>query len=219
MSYNNIIYIFIDIQCDSIKSELITTLPAARMTSDAPVDAALVDELDALRAVYGDDDAFDDDLLVDASRASSTSTLSCARMKDALGRGIVRVVFDATPRASTVLHDDDDDAETYVAVTFIVDVRDDGAYPTEAAPEFRFVDARGFEPDDARALSRDVDASIREHAGEHCLLVMTERVSERVRALNRPRGRCAICFEEFRAAAAAPPTVKLETCWHAFHAR
>lgn len=219
MSYNNIIYIFIDIQCDSIKSELITTLPAARMTSDAPVDAALVDELDALRAVYGDDDAFDDDLLVDASRASSTSTLSCARMKDALGRGIVRVVFDATPRASTVLHDDDDDAETYVAVTFIVDVRDDGAYPTEAAPEFRFVDARGFEPDDARALSRDVDASIREHAGEHCLLVMTERVSERVRALNRPRGRCAICFEEFRAAAAAPPTMKLETCWHAFHAR
>lgn len=219
MSYNNTICIFIDIQCDTVKSELITTLPAARMTSDAPVDAALVDELDALRAVYGDDDAFDDDLLVDASRASSTSTLSCARMKDALGRGIVRVVFDATPRASTVLHDDDDDAETYVAVTFIVDVRDDGAYPTEAAPEFRFVDARGFEPDDARALSRDVDASIREHAGEHCLLVMTERVSERVRALNRPRGRCAICFEEFRAAADAPPTMKLETCWHAFHAR
>ena len=59
MSYNNIICIFIDIKCDTVKSELITTLPAARMTSDAPVDAALVDELDALRAVYGDDDAFE----------------------------------------------------------------------------------------------------------------------------------------------------------------
>ena len=192
------------------------------MASDAPVDAALVDELDALRAVYGGDDAFDADLFDDPARVSTPSTLSCARTKDALGRGIVRVVFDATPRASTVVDDGDEDAETYVAITFVVDVRDDGAYPTEATPTFRFVDARGFEPDDARALSRDVDASMREHAGEHCLLVMTECVSERVRALNRPRGRCAICCEDFGRdddCRRSAPTTKLETCWHAFHAR
>jgi len=192
------------------------------MASDAPVDAALVDELDALRAVYGGDDAFDADLFDDSARVSTPSTLSCARTKDALGRGIVRVVFDATPRASTVVDDGEEDAETYVAVTFVVDVRDDGAYPTEATPTFRFVDARGFEPDDARALSRDVDASMREHAGEHCLLVMTECVSERVRALNRPRGRCAICCDDFDGdddGRRSAPTTKLETCWHAFHAR